>query len=241
MDYKYTAIIIEPRKHKALEFVLNNACHCLSNDWGIVLFHGINNSEYSTKICEKLNTLYENRIFLVNLNIDNLDSIEYSKLLTTKSIIYDNINTDMFLVFQTDSMIFKKNAELIYNFLDYDYVGAPWLITNYFATYQCDFIGNGGFSLRNKNKMLEIIEKINWNNLTLITDRLDDLYFSRKYHDITVKKPEYSKACTFCVDEVFSELTLACHKPWFPKHYDQFKEYYPEVEILKSLQGVEED
>ena len=156
MAYKYTAIIIEPRKHKALEFVLNNVCECLSNEWKIVLFHGIKNIDYSTKICQKLNILYENRISLVNLNIDNLDSIEYSKFLTTKSIIYDNIETDVFLVFQTDSIIFKQNKDLIYSFLEYDYVGSPWLITNYIPTKECDFIGNGGFSLRNKKKMLEI-------------------------------------------------------------------------------------
>ena len=241
MSYKYTAIIIEPRKHKAIEFVLNNVCDSLSNDWGIILFHGIKNSEYSTKISQKLNILYENRISLVNLNIDNLDSIEYSKLFTTKSMIYDYINTDMFLVFQTDSMIFKQNAELIYDFFDYDYVGAPWIVTNYYPTSQCDFIGNGGFSLRNKTKMLEIIQKINWNNLTLFTDKLEDLYFSRKYNDIVVKKPQYNKATTFCVDEVFSQFTFACHRVWVHNHYHLFKQYYPEVEILQNLQGVEED
>ena len=32
MIYKHKAIIIEPRKHKALEFVLNNILECLSND-----------------------------------------------------------------------------------------------------------------------------------------------------------------------------------------------------------------
>jgi len=241
MAYKYTAIIVEPRKHKALEFVLNNACECLDNDWKIILFHGSNNIEYSTKISQKLNILYENRISLVNLNVDNLDGIQYSKLLTTKSMIYDFIETELFLIFQTDSMIFKQNKDLIFDFLEYDYIGSPWIITSYYPTLRCNFIGNGGFSLRNKNKMLEIIQKIDWNNLTEITDKLDDLYFSRAYDNINVKKPEYNKACTFCVDEVFSEVTFACHKPWFPKHYDLFKQYYPEVEILKSLQAVEED
>ena len=33
MSFKYTAIIIEPRKHKALCFVLNNMLECLSNEW----------------------------------------------------------------------------------------------------------------------------------------------------------------------------------------------------------------
>jgi hypothetical protein len=239
MSYKYTAIIIEPRKHKAIEFVLNNVCDCLSDEWKIVFFHGTDNVEYVSNITEKLNILFKNRISLVNLNIDNLDSIEYSRLFATKSIIYDFIDTDIFLVFQTDSMIFKQNAHLINDFLEYDYVGAPWLITNYYPTLRANFIGNGGFSLRNKNKMFEIIEKIDWDKLTELTDKLDDLYFSKTYDGITVKKPDYNKACQFCVDEVFYHYTFACHKPWFPKHFLEFKKIYPESEILYSLQEVE--
>jgi hypothetical protein len=241
MFYKYTAIIVEPRKHKALEFVLDNVCNCLSKDWKIVLFHGINNTEYVTKIAERLNSLFENRIYLVNLNINNLDSLEYSKLLATKSIIYDYIDTDNFLVFQTDSMIFKKNADFINFFLEYDYVGSPWAITNYYPTFQCNYIGNGGFSLRNKHKMLEIIKKVDWNSKTELTDQLEDLFFSKAYEGIIVKKPEYHKACRFCVDEVFSEVTFACHKPWVHSHFEVFKNIYPEVETLFNLQGVEND
>ena len=33
MNNKYTAIIVEPRKHIALEFVLNNFLENLNNDW----------------------------------------------------------------------------------------------------------------------------------------------------------------------------------------------------------------
>jgi len=239
--YKYSAIIIEPRKHNAIEFVLNNVCDCLSDEWGIILFHGINNSEYVTEIVENLNRLYKNRIQLVNLNIDNLTLLEYSKLLCTKTTVYDYINTETFLVFQTDSMIIKRNAYFINNFLEYDYVGSPWLITGYEPTQKCDFIGNGGFSLRKKSKILEIIEKIDWSN------QYEDLYFSTKYENIKVYKPEYNKALMFCVDEVLSEITFACHKPWFHKnnqnvntnHYDIFKQIYPEVELLEKLQYTE--
>ena len=237
MDYKYTAIIIEPRKHKALYFVLNNVCDCLSDEWKIILFHGSENILYSIDIVEKLNILYNNRISLVNLDIINLNFYEYSGLLMTRSIIYDYIETEIFLVFQSDSMIFKKNADLINNFLDYDYVGSPWLITNYTPTKECDYIGNGGFSLRRKNKMLEIIDKITHDN---IDKRYEDLYFSKKYDNIEIKKPEYEKCKTFSVDEVFSEITFACHKPWATPYYNSLVNIYPECELLKNLQYIEE-
>ena len=157
MDFKYTAIIIEQRKHRAIEFVLNIICQCLSDEWNVILFHGTTNADYVKQIVEN-NTRFENRVKLVGLNIENLDLIEYSRLLATKSVIYDHILSDIFLVFQTDSMILKENKNIINEFLNYDYVGAPWLITNYLPTKNCSFIGNGGFSLRKKSKMLEIVE-----------------------------------------------------------------------------------
>jgi hypothetical protein len=243
MNYKYTAIIIEPRKHKALEFVLHNICKCLDNNWKIIFFHGIKNFDYINPFVQKLNLEYQDKILLVNLNVENFTFFEYQKILSTKSIVYENINTELFLVFHPDSMIFEKNKILINLFLDYDYVGAPWKVTNYKPTKCCNFVGNGGFSLRNKSKMLEIIEKIDWNSLhnDHLLKNYEDLYFSLNYDGIHVKKPEYSKASLFCVDEVFSQVTLACHKPWVTDHYEEFKKIYPEVEILKSLQAVEED
>ena len=224
MSFKYTALTIETRKNKALEFVLINICDCLSNDWKILLFHGINNAEYVNEIVTKLNIKFNNRISL----------IEYSKFLATKSIIYDYIDTDVFLVFQTDSMILKKFSHLIDEYLTYDYVGSPWSITSYIPTYNCNFIGNGGFSLRKKSKMLEIIEKINWNNT------YEDLYFSTKYEGIDVNKPTYEKAKMFCVDEVFNDFTFACHKPWVHNHFNIFKQIFPESEELHNLQYMED-
>jgi len=240
MNYKYTALTVETRKNKALEFVLNNICDCLSDDWKILLFHGITNAEYVSEIVTKLNIKFNNRIALINLNVDTLglkeydQLLEYSKLLATKSIIYDYIDTDMFLVFQTDSMIFKEHSHLIDEYLTYDYVGSPWRVTGYFPTANCNFIGNGGFSLRKKSKMLEIIEKIEWNN------RYEDLYFSTKYEGIDVNKPDYDKAKMFCVDEVFNEITFACHKPWAHNHFTHFKQIYPESEELYNLQHIED-
>jgi hypothetical protein len=245
MDFKYTAIIIEPRKHKAIEFVLNNICECLSREWDVILFHGTTNIDYVTKIVDN-NTLFENRVKLVGLNVENLDITEYSRLLATKSVIYDYILSDIFLVFQTDSMILRANKHIVNEFLNYDYVGAPWLITNYPQTKNSSFIGNGGFSLRRKSKMLEIIEKIEWNRANefkecYYSNIYEDLYFCTNYDNIVVNKPEYQKALTFCVDEVFNEVPFGCHKPWTHGHYEQLVNLYPEIKTLRDLQDVDQN
>lgn len=239
MLYKYTAIIIEPRKHKALEFVLNNMLECLSEEWKLILFHGINNISYSKNIACKLNNLYNNKINLVQLDVDDLNQKTYSKLLATKTLIYDYIDTEYFLVFQTDSIMIKSNKHLLNYFLDknYDYIGAPWLICDYQPTKSRDFIGNGGFSLRKTKTMLKIIEKYEWDENN---EWHEDLFFTNKYDDIPILKPPYEYAKIFCVDEVFSPITMACHNFWRHRHFNLLCELYPECKVLYNLQEVEE-
>jgi hypothetical protein len=55
------------------------------------------------------------------------------------------------LIFQLDTLLSEQYKNNIYNFLDYDYVGAPWAFNHK--------VGNGGLSLRKKSKMLEILNK----------------------------------------------------------------------------------
>lgn len=243
----YTAVIVEPRKHKALHFVLRNVLDCLpANDWKILFFHGEDNEDYANEILKSIyleddKNKEEERIKLVKLEgVKNLTQLTYSKLLASDTFIYDHIDTEYFLIFQTDSMMFKKNSHLIQGFIDdgYDYVGAPWLICNYLPTKERDFIGNGGFSLRRKDKMLEIISKFKWDENV---EWHEDLFFTKKHEGITpIKKPSYEFAKVFCVDEVFSPFAIACHRVWCHSHYSEFAKLYPEVEELRNLQDWEE-
>ena len=129
-------------------------------------------------------------------------------------------------------MMFKKNSHFIQGFIDesYDYVGAPWLICNYAPTKERDFIGKGGFR---KEKMLEIISKVKWNENE---EWHEDLFFTKKREGIILKKPPYEVAKIFCVDEVFSPFAFACHHVWRHSHYAEFAKLYPEVEELKNIQ-----
>ena len=139
---KYTAIIIEPRKHKALHFVLDNFLEGLTDDWSIIVFHGTENEIFIKDIIKTFDESYINRIKLINLKVNNLTIKEYNHLLLNTKF-YEFIPTETFLIFQTDTLILNK--EKINNFLDYDYVGAPW---NH-KPFNIDVsVGNGGLSLR---------------------------------------------------------------------------------------------
>jgi hypothetical protein len=197
---KYTAIIVEPRKHNALEFVLNNFLENLSDEWGILIFHGSMNVDYMNTIVDGLDPKYKPRMLtMINLHIDNLNSLSYSKLFVNPAL-YNFIPTETFLVFQTDSMILPENKHLINDFLEYDYVGSPW---------SNGIVGNGGLSLRKKSKMLEIISHKKYENMN------EDMYFSHNIPSyINYHVPSFEQAKTFAIETVFHDSPFGVHNFW---------------------------
>lgn len=113
----YTAVIIEPRPHPALEFCLTNFLESLDERFNFIIFHGNLNIEYLENILNTNLIKYRDRITSINLYIDNLSSNEYSNLLVNKTF-YNYIPTEFFLIFQTDTMICTKNKNYIYYFIN---------------------------------------------------------------------------------------------------------------------------
>jgi len=220
----HTAIIVEPRKHRALPFVLHNVLTNLSDDWNVIVCHGTANKEFVESILYTDLEKYKSRVSLINLGVENLNRVEYNGLIASKRF-YDFIPTEMLLVFQTDSMIFSENKHLINEFMEFDYVGAPWTQEGTIAASNGK-VGNGGFSLRRKSKMLEIIEKVPYPGDN------EDLYFSNA--PIPVHKPTWEHAKRFSIEHVFSPESFGCHQPW--NHYGFLSQKYPELKVLLSLQ-----
>ena len=196
---KYTAIIIEPREHPALEFVLENFLSNLDNKWNFIIFHGNNNKKYVYEIINNKLFKYKNKITMINLNVDNLSLQDYNNLLVSRDF-YKNIPTDVFLIFQTDTIICSDYKDLINDYIKYDYVGAPWK-TN-------QKIGNGGLSLRRKSKMLEIIDNCKYD------DKPEDVYFTLSCPNINRNVPLFEDAKRFSIETVYNDISFGVHKPW---------------------------
>jgi hypothetical protein len=209
---KYTAVLIEPRCHNAMSLVLQNFAKNLSDEWNIFILHGNLNIEYVNNIINNDLHEYKSRITTKNLNIDNLKIEEYNDLLKSE-YFYQYIPTETFLIFQTDTLIIEKYKEMINEFLEYDYVGAPWSETYLpeFGIHEYNAVGNGGLSLRKKSKMLEIIKK---NKETELFKKMnEDICFSLQ-KNIEVKKPDFEKAKQFSIETIFSEKSFGVHCPW---------------------------
>ena len=223
---KYTAVIVEPRQHKALEYVLHNFLENLDDNWNIILFHGNLNKEFSENIVNTNLKEYKHRISLIDLKIDDLKSLrEYSTLLLSKEF-YDNIPTEVFLVFQTDAIICSKFKHFIYDFIKYDYVGAP---------LGDGIVGNGGLSLRRKSKMLEILDKCK--NLDGIQQSYEDVLFSIPCEEVTdYNKPSTEEAKNFSIEKILNDKSFGLHKAYKYHGTETIKQWCPEIEKLALLQ-----
>ncbi|KAH6665958.1 hypothetical protein B0J14DRAFT_204104 [Halenospora varia] len=141
------------------------------------------------------------------------------------------------LVFQPDS-IFCANAPLTLNdFLEYDWIGAPWSKT---ATYG----GNGGLSLRKVSKILQILEKEQRRHGD---GALEDLWLSQRLQRLPGNKmANAGKSKTFSVESVWDETPLGYHVGWLGVHHEQIwddqaqvdhiMEYCPEVKMILGMQ-----
>ena len=215
-----TAVIIETRKHKALEFVLNNFLSTI--DAPFLLFCGNLNKTFCEELLAGPLLQFKSRVRLVHMNVDTMRASEYSTLLCKTRTIYNEIQTEHFLLFQTDTMLFPRYKEFINEFFQYDYVGAPWNNDRFGG------VGNGGLSLRRKSKMLEIMDNVTY------CGEPEDIYFCNNLL-VDLHRPSMEQAKRFSVEEVFHPQTFGCHQPWERGFDKELLDAYPEVRTLFEL------
>ena len=215
----YTAVIVEPRKHPALSFVLHNFAANLSKDWKILVFHGKDNKEFVHDIIQGME---DPSRFLtpIQLDVTNLSFEQYNAVLMSQAF-YRCIPTETLLIFQTDTMILEPSQ--LQEFLSYDYVGAPWTMGH---------VGNGGLSLRKKTNMITVITTVNPFHVN------EDVYFSMQ-KIVPLKKPTFQDAQRFSVETVFHPSPFGIHAPWKNltfEEMDQLIVRYPAIQELIRLQ-----
>ena len=195
----YTALIIEPRKHAAMQFVLTNFYENLDERWNFLIYHGIENEDWMKELVNTFSEGNKRRTEIRKLDFVNILPHQYSAIMVNPAFI-KSIPTEVFLVFQTDTMISSVHKDLIYNYMEYDYVGAPWPDGN---------VGNGGLSLRKRSKMLEIAEKAPYS-----PPYGEDLFFSFAMGIVDVYKPSFEKAKEFSIETIYNPISFGIHKAW---------------------------
>lgn len=127
---------------------------------------------------------------------------------------------DKCLIIQDDGML--VNAKQFSTFMQYDYVGAPWVDTpdNHVIKNEVnpEMVGNGGFSLRSVRKMIEVCETFQKEKKELffhnINEIPEDVYFVKYLTCLGAKIAPKNIAKHFAVEQVYEEDICGFHKFW---------------------------
>lgn len=85
----------------------------------------------------------------------------YNRLLTSYEFYYTFREYNYMLIYQLDAYVFKDELSYWCE-KGYDYIGAPWFKYGFTSIKSNEILtgGNGGFSLRNVKKHIQILERI---------------------------------------------------------------------------------
>lgn len=193
----YNSIIIENRIVINFEQILKNHIYFLNKNnkdikWGLQIFHSESNENFIRNIVDG----WEN-VVLTKLDIEDIDKKSHTELL--KSVeFWELVEGETILNFQIDSLLLRELSD---DFLQYDFIGAPWS-----KSKEGKFIGNGGLSIRKKSKTIEYLKKYK-----IEKDVWEDIFFVKYLQDNQL--PDILTAMEFSVEDIFYPYPVGVHNP----------------------------
>ena len=210
------AVLIEYRKFPHIEFILRNEIHKLGSSWSYTIVCGTLNYEYMRDLARSIHP----NINIVPTFFDNLTPSLYSTMFANTDF-WNILTGDKILIMQEDTLVFRKNID---DFLEWDYIGAPW------PKHQNDTpngVGNGGFSLRTRQAMIDVINHISITDTpippstarymasTNNTVLPEDVYFSKNIQDHALGRvAPWDIARNFSTETQYNPHSLGGHNFW---------------------------
>ncbi|GEM_PF-4222248 len=200
-------VIVETRSDELIKLILANVSFFV-RDWQLYIFHSSANEKFLRDLlAEKIQNI---RLIPIDIEINN--NQDYNLLMKDKTFWNYLEHHQRVLIFQTDSYIKKGGIE---SYLAFDYIGSPWFWWfKHFGTQRVG--GNGGFSLRNPKKMIEILEEFGNNTEPLCIDyHNEDVFFSyHLFQDPNSILPKWDEAMFFSSEIIDCPRSMAAHQVW---------------------------
>ena len=218
---KNTALIVEPRFLEIIPYVINEYYKILGDSWIIVFYCG-----------KGLKQLWENKLDIIinnieirELNVNNLNSLEYSHFFKQRQL-WDSLYGEYVLTFQTDSIIKNVEPYTIENYmkLNKSYIGGNmcynWkeltrenIITSHFRNF------NGGLSLRKRLDMIKIINTFGSDfteiNSTKIKTDSEDVYFTLGCYKLNLPIGDDDFCSHFAVHSIYYDKFFGVHNSMY--------------------------
>lgn len=137
------------------------------------------------------------------------------------AMFWRSIKGDVCIIVQDDG--FVVNGEDICKYVGFDYVGAPWADGNENAYIKQhinpELVGNGGFSLRNVAKMIEVCEASSEDEKNAlfyynINEMPEDVFFVKHLRSMDANIAPFEVARRFSVEQVLTNNPIGFHKFW---------------------------
>ena len=176
----FRAVTVLHRPCSTLSYTLSNFAGVLGPEWPLLILHDANITAYveGNKMVRELKR--QNRLRSASLEAAGFrdvltnDAQAYSRVLVSAHF-WAMLRAQHVLIFQLDSVLCAMSPWKVQDFLEYDYIGAPWID----RFYGMD-IGNGGLSLRKVKTMIHIIKTFplegRYEN--------EDIYFAQGVYDL---------------------------------------------------------
>lgn len=220
------AFFIDNRPFSYIDVIIKNLMLQLGTDWGLCLYLDHDNVEFYKKIADDHFINPDQIVWIVD-DIKDLNIEKYDEMFTSLSF-WESLPGEKILIFQADTWLLKNN---ISDFLQYDYVGAPWS----WHRKRVKVGGNGGLSLRSKSAMIDVLTK--QENGTEVkrfgyNDEIqrEDVFFSNTMmHNEGYVLPEYGVAKQFSTETMYYHDPVGFHQAYdkysFERFYYLFRDY----------------
>ncbi|CAF1410650.1 unnamed protein product [Adineta ricciae] len=148
--YRYIAAIVDDRASQTLVNIVQNVVQHLPTDWKVQIITRVQHWSFYNQSSLRL-LIKSNRVFLTPLEEPNngLSNVEFMNYILSSASFWHQVQGDKVLFFQTDSVLCSNSLYNLTDFLEYDFIGAPW---------HRGGCCNGGLSLRNRIKILQMLE-----------------------------------------------------------------------------------
>ena len=210
---KNLMLIVETRLSMSLILVIKNALYKMAN-FNLMVISTKNTINFLEKIFGKLP-------YKIEINKQRINLVEYSKILLDQNI-WKRIKEDRILIFQSDSIVLRNIKES--EFQNLSMIGPVCV----HLEDKEKFVMNGGFSLRNKDLMLDLCTN------KPITSNVEDIFFTeqiRKYYPELM--PSIEDCNNFAIESVGNKLTAkGLHgTDKYYRTFDGYKEIFDTLEI----------
>lgn len=219
------AVLIDNRANPLSTLSILFSMTNLDETWGCQIYTSSKAKDYYSK-----QVGYVADVTVLNeLDIDYFHIDVYNDIMKNTRF-WEGLSCERCLIIQDDGVLLRNGID---NFIDYDYVGAPWADAPdnaYIKQNICQqLVGNGGLSLRNVNIMKKITEREQDDKRLLFYHDLvrvpEDVYFVKYVKNL----PTTEVAAGFAVEQVFNIKALGFHKMWSYLHPSAVQAYFNQI------------